>query len=112
MPKQNNFFQGRKKWRLTRTGSYSSSSLSSLSKSEELFKQNLVTKESLQSHFYFCQQKRHFITQRFDEAQSVEERYHWIKQLNKIDLELEALQVLLFESQPQAIHDLPPQHRL
>jgi len=55
--------------------------------------------KSLLSLFYSCQQKKFVFIQRFDQAQTLEERYYWLKQMNKNDLEIEAIKILLNEQE-------------
>lgn len=80
------------------------------------FKEDFVeTQENILSYYYLCQQKKNIFTKNFEQAQSVEERHYWIKQLNKNELELESLKMLLSDYRPQQIpeiQDHPPRYRL
>ena len=75
----------------------------------------MKTQESLLSYYYCCQQKKALFVKRFEESHSVEERHYWIKQMNKNDLELDAIKNLLSDYRPQAlpeIQDQAPQYRI
>ncbi len=75
----------------------------------------MKTQESLLSYYYCCQQKKVLFVKRFEESTSIEERHYWIKQMNKNDLEIEAIKNLLSDYQPQIhseIQDQAPQYRI
>lgn len=75
----------------------------------------MKTQESLLSYYYCCQQKKALFVKRFEESNSVEERHYWIKQMNKNDLEIDALKNLLSDYQPQVlpeIQDQAPRYRI